>query len=63
MAGGGIVTAAVVYAITASVGWAVLGLLISSVALNAVGQVIVHPMKAMSGTWANKTPSSPSDRE
>ena len=47
MAGGGLATAAVVYAITASVGWAVVGLLASGIVLNAIAQVIVQPMKAV----------------
>ena len=50
MAGGGLVTSAVVYAITASVGWALVGLLASGVVLNAVGQMVVQPMKAVSAT-------------
>jgi ABC-type Fe3+-siderophore transport system permease subunit len=59
MAGGGLVTVVVVYAITASVGWTVVGLLASGVVLNAVGQVVVQAMKAVSGTRARETPSSP----
>ena len=47
MAGGGLATAAVVYTITASVGWAVVGLLASGIVLNAIAQVIVQPMKAV----------------
>ena len=43
-------TSAVVYAITASVGWALVGLLASGVVLNAVGQMVVQPMKAVSAT-------------
>jgi hypothetical protein len=50
MAGGGLVTAAVIYAMTASLGWALAGLLVSGVALNAIGQAIVQPMKAVRGT-------------
>jgi hypothetical protein len=50
MAGGGLVTSAVVYAITGSVGWAVVGLLASGVFLNAIGQVVVQPMNARSRT-------------
>jgi uncharacterized protein (DUF697 family) len=63
MAGGGLVTAVVVYAITASVGWAVVGLLVSGVVLNAVGQVVVQPTKAVSGTRARETPSLPRGHE
>jgi hypothetical protein len=48
MAGGGLVTFALVDAITGSVGWAVVGLLASGVVLNAVGQVVVQPMNARS---------------
>jgi hypothetical protein len=38
MAGGGLATTVVVYAITANLAWAVVGLLVSGVVLNAVGQ-------------------------
>ena len=47
MAGGGLVTAAVVYAITASLGWAVVGLLVSGVVLNVIAQALVQPTKAV----------------
>jgi hypothetical protein len=50
MAGGGLVTSAVAYAITGSVGWAVVGLLASGVVLNALGQAVVQPMNARSRT-------------
>jgi hypothetical protein len=63
MAGGGLVTAVVVYAITASIGWAVVGLLASGVVLNAVGQVVVQPTKAVRGTRSKETPSSPRGQE
>ena len=56
MAGGGLATAAVVYAITASLGWAAVGLLVSGVVLNAVGQVVVQPMKAARGTRERGAP-------
>jgi hypothetical protein len=56
MAGGGLATSAVVYAITASVGWAVVGLLASGVVLNAVGQMVVQPMTAVGN--ARQTDSS-----
>ena len=56
MAGGGLATAAVVYAITASLGWAVVGLVVSGVVLNAVGQVVVQPMKAARGTREGGSP-------
>ena len=56
MAGGGVVTAAVVYAITASIGWALVGLLVSGVVLNAVGQAVVQPAKAVRGSRAKETP-------
>jgi ABC-type Fe3+-siderophore transport system permease subunit len=54
MTGGGLVTAAVVYAITASFGWAIVGLLVSGVALNAIAQAVVQPMKAARGTRHEK---------
>jgi hypothetical protein len=47
MAGGGIATFAVVYAITGSFGWAVVGLLASGVVLNTIGQTVVQPMNAV----------------
>ena len=50
MAGGGLATAAVVYAISGSFGWAVVGLLASGVVLNAVGQVVTQPIMAVTGT-------------
>ena len=49
MTGGGIATGAVVYAITGSVGWTVVGVLASGVVLNAIGQVFVQPVKAARG--------------
>jgi hypothetical protein len=58
MAGGGLVTWAAVYAITGSVGWAVVGLLASGVVLNAVGQAVVQPMIARSRT-RDRQPRSP----
>ena len=58
MAGGGLVTWAVVYAITGSLGWAVVGLLASGVVLNAVGQAVVQPMNAMRRT-RDSQPRSP----
>jgi ABC-type Fe3+-siderophore transport system permease subunit len=58
MAGGGLVTAVVVYAITGSVGWAVVALLASGVVLNAVGQAVVQPMNARSRTRHSR-PRSP----
>jgi ABC-type Fe3+-siderophore transport system permease subunit len=61
MAGGGLVTAVVVYAITGSVGWAVVGLLASGVVLNAVGQAVVQPMNARSRTRESQ-PRSPATR-
>ena len=56
MVGGGLVTAAVVYANTASLGWALVGLLVSGVVLNAVGQAVIQPMKAVRGGRAKGTP-------
>lgn len=63
MTGGGLLTAVVVYAITASVGWALIGLLASGVALNAVGQMVVQPIKTAIGTRAEDKASSPRDHE
>ena len=55
MVGGGLVTAAVVYAITASFGWALVGLLVSGVALNVIGQAVVQPTNAARGTRRKKS--------
>ena len=49
MAGGGIATAVIVYAITGRIGWTVVGVLASGVVLNAIGQVFVQPAKAVRG--------------
>jgi hypothetical protein len=49
MSGGGIATAAIVYMLTASLGWAIAGLLASGVVLNAIAQIVIQPIKAVSG--------------
>jgi len=46
MSVGGIASAVIVYGITGSPGWAVVGLLASGVVLNAIGQVVVQPFEA-----------------
>lgn len=48
MSGGGIATAVIVYALTDSLGWAVVGLLASGVVLNAIGQMVTQPIEAVS---------------
>lgn len=58
MAGGGLVTAAVVYAISGSVGWAVVALVASGVVLNAVGQMVTQPIKAVAAT-RHRQPGGP----
>jgi ABC-type Fe3+-siderophore transport system permease subunit len=50
MTGGGIATAVIVYLRTDSAGWALVGLLLSGVVLNAVGQAIVQPINAVRRT-------------
>jgi hypothetical protein len=50
MSGGGLATAVIVYVVTASIGWAIVGLFASGVVLNAVGQAITQPFKAITGT-------------
>jgi uncharacterized protein (DUF697 family) len=60
MAGGGVATAAVVYAITGSLGWAAVGLLASGIVLNAVGQMVIQPIKAVTG--ARREPGPPRGR-
>jgi len=47
MAGGGIAVAVTVYAVTASVGWTIIGLLLSGVVLNVIGQAVTQPLKAV----------------
>jgi uncharacterized protein (DUF697 family) len=50
MTGGGIVAAAIVYALTNSVGWAVVGLLASGVVLNAIAQMVTQPVRAVTAS-------------
>jgi hypothetical protein len=57
MAGGGIVIAAVVYLVTGSIGWALVGLLASGVVLNTIAQMIIQPTKAVARS--RYTPPSP----
>jgi hypothetical protein len=57
MAGGGIVIAAVVYLVTGSIGWALVGLLASGVVLNTIAQMIIQPAKAMAKS--RRMPPSP----
>jgi hypothetical protein len=49
MAGGGIAIAVIVFVVTASVVWAIIGLLGSSVVLNMIGQAVTQPMNAARG--------------
>jgi hypothetical protein len=49
MSGGGLATAVIVYAMTGSIGWAIVGPLGSGVVLNTIGQVITQPFKAVTG--------------
>jgi hypothetical protein len=50
MTGGGIVAAAIVYALTGSFGWALIGLVASGVVLNAIAQVVTQPSKAVAAS-------------
>ena len=50
MTGGGIAAAAIVYALANSFGWALVGLLVSGVVLNATAQVVTQPSKAVVAT-------------
>ena len=47
MAGGGIAIAVIVYIVTSSIGWALVGLLASGVVLNTIAQMIIQPAKAV----------------
>jgi hypothetical protein len=57
MAGGGIIIATVVYLVTRSIGWALLGLIASGVVLNTIAQMIIQPAKAVAR--GRRTPPSP----
>jgi hypothetical protein len=50
MSGGGIATAVIVYVVTGSLGWALLGLLASGIFLNAIAQMVIQPVKAAIAT-------------
>jgi len=47
MTGGGVATSIVVWALTGSVGWALIALLASGPVLNAVAQIVVQPTRAV----------------
>jgi hypothetical protein len=49
MTGGGVAISIVVWALTGSVGWALIALLASGPVLNAVAQVVVQPTRAVKG--------------
>jgi hypothetical protein len=44
MSGGGIATAVIVYVVTGSLGWALLGLLASGILLNVIAQMVTQPV-------------------
>jgi hypothetical protein len=46
---GGVATAAVVYVLTDSFGWAVVALLASGPVLNMIAQIVIQPIKAATG--------------
>jgi hypothetical protein len=47
MTGGGVAISIVVWALTGSVGWALIALLASGPVLNAVAQIVVQPTRAV----------------
>lgn len=49
MTAGGVLTAVVVYVLTSSLAWALVGLLGSGVVLNAIGQIVTQPVNAIRG--------------
>lgn len=50
MGAGGIATFLIVYFLTGSIGWALLGLLGSGIVLNAIAQMVIQPVRAVRGT-------------
>ena len=50
MGGGGLAAAAIVYLRTDSLGWAAVTLLASGIVLNAIAQLILQPIKAVTGS-------------
>ena len=50
MAGGGVAAAAIVYAVTTSWWWGLAALVGSGVVLNAIGQAITQPARAISAS-------------
>ena len=47
---GGVAIAATVYGILSSIGWAVIALVLSGPVLNAIGQAIAQPIRAVRGS-------------
>jgi len=45
--GGGIATGAIVYSVTRSVGWTMVGVLASGIVLNAIGHGLIQPLTAV----------------
>ncbi|HVC03397.1 MAG TPA: hypothetical protein VND88_01860 [Candidatus Acidoferrales bacterium] len=50
MGAGGAATFLIVYLLTGSIGWALLGLLGSGIVLNAIAQMVIQPVRAVRGT-------------
>jgi fatty acid desaturase len=50
MSVGGVAIAAIVYAITKSLGWAAVGLVVSGTVLNMIGHAISRPLRAILGS-------------
>ena len=49
MCAGAIVAAVVAYAITGSIGWTVVGVLLAGPLCNGIGQLVTQPAQAMKG--------------
>jgi hypothetical protein len=58
MAGGGLAIAAIVYAITDSLGWTIVALLASGVVLNTIGQLVTQPIRAARANGPRHRPRS-----
>lgn len=58
---GGLAIASVVYVVTGSLVWAVIGLLASSVVLNMIGQMVTRPVDAISKPRSRETDGGDGD--
>jgi hypothetical protein len=57
MAGGGLLTAAIVYLLTGDAFWTAMAVLCSGVVLNAIGQMVTRPISAVKGTRERGRPA------